>query len=118
MKCTSIKCALVLLAITVGGLLYVEQNPLPVESSRESEGRVEQSKALAKLTQNPVANLISVPIQWNMAWARALTRTPTRARFHEKAVKLFLKFISHFSRQGGGIVLPSGLGYVGPCFDP
>jgi hypothetical protein len=40
------------------------------------------------------------------------------ARFHEKAVKLFLKFISHFSRQGGGIVLPSGLGYVGPCFDP
>ena len=32
-------------------------------------------------------------------------------RLHEKAVKLFLKFISHFSR-GGGIVLPSGLGML------
>ena len=37
--------------------------------------------------------------------------------FHEKVVKLFLKFISHFL-GGGGIVLPSGLGNVGPCFDP
>jgi hypothetical protein len=32
-------------------------------------------------------------------------------RFHEKAVKLFLKFISHFL-EGGGIVLPSGLGML------
>ena len=31
--------------------------------------------------------------------------------FHEKAVKLFLKFISHFF-CGGGIVLPSGLGVL------
>ena len=31
--------------------------------------------------------------------------------FHEKAVKLFLKFISHFL-GGGGIVLPSGLGML------
>ena len=30
------------------------------------------------------------------------------ATFHEKAVKLFLKFISHYF-AGGGIVLPSGL---------
>ena len=35
----------------------------------------------------------------------------TSSAFHEKAVKLFLKFISHFSR-GGGIVLPSGLGML------
>jgi hypothetical protein len=31
--------------------------------------------------------------------------------FHEKVVKLFLKFISHFL-GGGGIVLPSGLGML------
>jgi hypothetical protein len=37
--------------------------------------------------------------------------------FHEKAVKLFLKFISHFF-GGGGIGLPSELGMFCPCFDP
>jgi hypothetical protein len=31
-------------------------------------------------------------------------------RFHEKAVKLLLKFISHYSR--GGVELPSGLGML------
>jgi hypothetical protein len=45
--------------------------------------------------------------------ARYLFRAPGVGymRFHEKAVKLFLKFISHYSR-GGGIVLPSGLGML------
>ena len=37
--------------------------------------------------------------------------------FNEKVVKLFLEFISHSSRRAW-IVLPSGLGNVGPCFDP
>jgi hypothetical protein len=49
-------------------------------------------------------------------WARVrylLFRTPSIGymRFHEKAVKLLLKFISHYSR-GGGIVLSSGLGML------
>ena len=38
--------------------------------------------------------------------------------FHEKAVKLFLKFISHFSRWGCGSCFHPDSVYVGPCFDP
>ena len=37
--------------------------------------------------------------------------------FHEKAVKLFLKFISHFSRQRWDRA-SIRTRYVGPCFDP
>jgi hypothetical protein len=40
-----------------------------------------------------------------------MSSTPRLRSFHEKAVKLFLKFMSHFS-SGGGIVLPSGLGML------
>ena len=37
--------------------------------------------------------------------------------FHKKAVKLFLKFISHFSR-GRWDRASIRTRYVGPCFDP
>ena len=37
--------------------------------------------------------------------------------FHEKAVKLFLKFISHFSRRAVDRA-SIRTRYVGPCFDP
>ena len=38
-------------------------------------------------------------------------------RFHEKVVKLFLKFISHFSRRAVDRA-SIRTRYVGPCFDP
>src|SRR4029077_9345835 len=49
---------------------------------------------------------------WATIWLKTATKT-----FHEKAVKLFLKFISHFSRRA---VDRSSIRtrYVGPCFDP
>ena len=44
-------------------------------------------------------------------------REPDHAEhFHEKAVKLFLKFISHSSRGGDRASIRTR--YVGPCFDP
>jgi hypothetical protein len=46
------------------------------------------------------------------------TRSYPKTSFHEKAVKLFLKFISHFSRWGCGSCFHPDSVYVGPCFDP
>src|SRR4029077_13363764 len=45
------------------------------------------------------------------------TRSYPKTSFHEKAVKLFLKFISDFSRRAVDRA-SIRTRYVGPCFDP
>ena len=53
-----------------------------------------------------------------LAQVRLHIRSYPKTSFHEKAVKLFLKFISHFSRWGCGSCFHPDSVYVGPCFDP
>jgi hypothetical protein len=57
-------------------------------------------------------------LRHKMESAKRLTRSYPKTSFHEKAVKLFLKFISHFSRWGCGSCFHPDSVYVGPCFDP
>ena len=61
--------------------------------------------------------IVLVPAQIVRTGRRVIYRILSYNSFHEKAVKLFLKFISHFSR-GRWDRASIRTRYVGPCFDP
>ena len=61
--------------------------------------------------------IVLLPAQIVRTARRVIYRIMSYNGFHEKAVKLFLKFISHFF--GGRWDRASiRTRYVGPCFDP
>jgi hypothetical protein len=95
---------------------YPEWNPFvrSIEGS-PTEGSVLQVRIEPPggkaMTFRPVVLRRSEGREFPSTTAIRMSSTPPLRSFHEKAVKLFLKFISDFP-GGGGIVLPSGLGIL------
>ena len=71
---------LVLLAINLAAFTAVAQAGTPTTKSltapvEATPAETDKTEELAKLAQNPVGNLISVPVQWNMGFGAGPTKT-------------------------------------------
>ena len=60
------------LNVAHAGTTTTKSLPAPVD---ETPAETDKTEELAKLAQNPVGNLISVPVQWNMGFGAGPTKT-------------------------------------------